>query len=55
MDAKKRGNFFPETALMSFFVNKERQAIKNLGQSRIQMQRPPKGYKDIDRLFDEAT
>lgn len=52
----KRGEtFFPETALMSFFVNKERQAIKNLGQSRIQMQRPPKGYKDIDRLFDEAT
>lgn len=52
----KRGEtLFPETALMSFFVNKERQAIKNLGQSRLQMQRPPKGYKDIDRLFDEAT
>ncbi len=52
----KRGEtFFPETALMSFFVNKERQAIKNLGQSRLQMQRPPKGYKDIDKLFDEAT
>lgn len=52
----KRGEtFFPETALMSFFVNKEKQAIKNLGQSRLQMQRPPKGYKDIDRLFDEAT
>lgn len=52
----KRGEtFFPETALMSFFVNKEKQAIKNLGQSRLQMQRPPKGYKDIDKLFDEAT
>lgn len=52
----KRGEtFFPETALMSFFVNKEREAIKNLGQSRLQMQRPPKGYKDIDKLFDEAT
>lgn len=52
----KRGEtFFPETALMSFFVNKEKQPIKNLGQSRLQMQRPPKGYKEIDGLFDEAT
>lgn len=52
----KRGEtFFPETDLMSFFVKKDNQAIKNLGQSRLQMQRPPKGYKDIDRLFDEAT
>ena len=47
----KRGEtFLPETDLMSFFVKKE-----NLGQSRLQMQRPPKGYKDIDSLFDEAT
>ena len=52
---KRGGTFFPETDLMSFFVKKENQAIKNLGQSRLQMQRPPKGYKDIDRLFDEAT
>ena len=52
----KRGStFFHETALMSLFVNKGGQAIKNLGQSRLQMQRPPGGYKDIDRLFDEAT
>lgn len=52
----KRGEtFFPETALMSLFVNEGGQAIKNLGQSRLQMQRPPKGYEDIDRLFDEAT
>ena len=52
----KRGStFFHETALMSLFVNKGGQAIKNLGQSRLQMQRPPGGYKDIDRLFEEAT
>lgn len=52
----KRGEtFFPETALHSFFLNKEGQNIKNLGQSRLQMQRPPKGYKDIDNLFDEAA
>lgn len=52
----KRGEtFFPETALHSFFLNKEGQNIKNLGQSRLQMQRQPKGYKDIDNLFDEAA
>ena len=52
----KRGSaFFPETSLMSFFVNKDGQAIKNLGQSRFQLERPPKGYEDVNRLFDEAT
>ncbi|WP_195437754.1 hypothetical protein [Parabacteroides goldsteinii] len=52
----KRGEiFFPETALNSFFLNGEGQNIKNLGQSRLQMQRPPKGYRDIDNLFDEAA
>lgn len=52
----KRGKtFFPETALMSLFVNKGKQVIKNLGQSRLQLERPPIGYKDIDILFDEAT
>ena len=52
----KRGDlFFPEKALMSFFFNKEGKEIRNLGQSRLQMQRPPKGYKKIDILFDEAT
>lgn len=51
----KRGiELFPETDLMSFFVNRDRQAIKNLGQSRLQMINPPNGYKDIDKLFDEA-
>ena len=52
---KRGGTFFHETALMSLFVDKGGQAIKNLGQSRLQMQRPPGGYKDIDRLFEEAT
>lgn len=52
---KRGGTFFPETALNSFFLNEKRQNIKNLGQSRLQMQRPPEGYKDIDNLFDEAT
>lgn len=48
----KRGStFFPETALMSLFVNKGGKAIRNLGQSRLQMQRPPRGYEDIDGLF----
>lgn len=52
----KRGStFFPETTLMSFFVNKEKKAMKNLGQSRLQMQRPPKDHEDIDNLFNKAT
>lgn len=51
----KRGiGFLPEAALMSLFFNKEKQAIKNLGQSRLQLDRPPIGYKDIDILFEEA-
>ncbi len=51
----KRGTtFFPETALMSFFVNRDGKAIKNLGQSRLQLERPPIGYKEIDKLFNEA-
>lgn len=52
---KRGGTFFPETALTSFFLNKEGLNIKNLGQSRLQMQRPPKGYKEVDNLFNEAT
>lgn len=49
----KRGTeFFPETSIMSFFVNDNGQAMKNLGQSRLQMDNPPIGYKDIDKLFE---
>lgn len=52
----KRGiGLLPEAALMSLFSNKEKQTIKNLGQSRLQLDRPPIGYKDIDILFKEAT
>lgn len=52
---KRGGVFFPEAALNSFFLNNKGENIKNLGQSRLQILRPPKGYKDIDNLFDEAT
>ena len=42
----KRGSaFFPETAICSLF------GLKNLGQSRLQIERLPKGYEEIDRLF----
>lgn len=49
----KRGNcFFPETALMALFVNKEQKHIMNLGQSRLQLTRPPKGYENVERLYE---
>lgn len=43
----KKGGYkdFPETTICTLFN------VKNLGQSRRQMERPPKGYTDIDRLF----
>lgn len=45
--AYKKGGYkdFPETTICTLFN------VKNLGQSRRQMERPPKGYTDIDRLF----
>lgn len=42
----KRGStFFPESALNALF------GVKNLGQSRTQLERLPKGYEEIDKLF----
>lgn len=48
--------FFPESALRSLFVNRKG-TIWWLGKSRCQLkgQSPPKGWEDIDNLFDEAT
>ena len=42
----KRGStFFPESALNALF------GVKNLGQSRTQLEHLPKGYEEIDKLF----
>lgn len=42
----KRGSeFFPNTGLNTLF------GLKNLGQSRIQMEHLPKGYEEVDKLF----
>lgn len=42
----KRGStFFPESALNALF------RVKNLGQSRTQLEHLPKGYEEIDKLF----
>lgn len=45
---KKGSAFFPEMALCTMF------GVKNLGQSRLQIQRPPRGYEEIDILFEAA-
>lgn len=43
----KRGSaFFPETAICTLF------GLRNLGQSRLQIERLPKGHEEIDRLFN---